>query len=63
MEPAILAAEARKGEIEAALADPSTYRRGGGGIAALRDELERVTAEVERRYARWQELEALRAGA
>jgi ATP-binding cassette subfamily F protein uup len=63
MEPAILAAEARKGEIEAALADPSTYQRSGGGVAALRDELERVTAEVERLYARWQELEALRAGA
>ncbi len=63
MEPAILAAEARKGELEAALADPATYRNTGGGVAALRDELERVTAEVERLYARWQELEALRAGA
>jgi ABC transport system ATP-binding/permease protein len=63
METAILAAEERKAAIEAALADPATYQKGGGIIAALRGDLERVSAEVERLYARWQELEALRGGA
>jgi ABC transport system ATP-binding/permease protein len=62
MEAAILAAEERKGALEAALADPATYQREGAAVAGLRQELEQVTAEVERLYARWQELEALRGG-
>jgi ABC transport system ATP-binding/permease protein len=62
MEPAILAAEARKDELERALSDPATYQRAGTEVAAMRAELERVSAEVERLYARWQELEGLRAG-
>jgi ATP-binding cassette subfamily F protein uup len=62
MEPAILAAESRKAELERALSDPATYREAGEGVAALRQELEAVSAEVERLYARWQELEGLRAG-
>ena len=61
MEATILAAEERKGVLEAALSDPVTYQQAGGGVAALRDELEAVSAEVNRLYARWQELEALRA--
>ena len=61
MEATILAAEERKGVLEAALSDPATYQQAGGGVAALRDELEAVSAEVNRLYARWQELEALRA--
>ncbi len=59
IEPAILAAEERKSAIEAALADPATYQRAGDTVAALRIELEQVSAEVERLYGRWQELEAL----
>jgi ATP-binding cassette subfamily F protein uup len=62
MEPAILAAESRKAELERTLSDPATYQKAGEGIAALRDELEAISAEVDRLYARWQELEALRAG-
>ncbi|HVO21712.1 MAG TPA: ABC-F family ATP-binding cassette domain-containing protein [Anaeromyxobacter sp.] len=62
MEPAILSAEERKGALEAALADPATYQRDGAAVAGLRAELERVATEVERLYARWQELEAIRAG-
>jgi ATP-binding cassette subfamily F protein uup len=62
IEPALLAAEQRKGELEAALADPSTYQKAGAGVAGLRDELASVTGEIERLYARWQELEALRGG-
>jgi ATP-binding cassette subfamily F protein uup len=63
IEPAILAAEERKGALEATLADPATYQRAGETVPALRAELEQVSAEVERLYARWQELEGLRGPA
>jgi ATP-binding cassette subfamily F protein uup len=59
MEAAILGAEERKAALEAALGDPSTYQKDGAAVAGLRAELERVTAEVERLYARWQELEGM----
>jgi ATP-binding cassette subfamily F protein uup len=62
MEAAILAAEERKSSLEAALSDPATYQRDGAAVAGLRGELEAATAEVERLYARWQQLEAIRAG-
>jgi ATP-binding cassette subfamily F protein uup len=62
MEQAILAAEERKAELEAVLSAPATYQRAGDAVAGLRAELEVITGEVERLYARWQELEALRAG-
>jgi ATP-binding cassette subfamily F protein uup len=58
MEAAILSAEERKGEVEAALSDPATYQKGGDAVVALRAEMESVTAEVERLYARWAELAA-----
>ncbi len=61
MEAAILAAEERKAAAEAALSDPATYQGGGGNVSALRAEMEAATAEVERLYARWQELERLGA--
>ena len=60
MEAAILAAEERKRAVEATLSDPATYQRAGAGVAALREELEAVSGEVDRLYARWQELEAIR---
>jgi len=60
IEPLILGAEARKAALEASLSDPATYQRDGAGVARLRRELEEAGAEVERLYARWQELEALR---
>ncbi len=62
MEAAILAAEGRKGALEAALGDPATYQKDGAAVAGMRAELEVVTAEVERLYGRWQELEAIAAG-
>ena len=62
MEAAILAAEERKSALEAALGDPATYQKDGGAVAGLKAELEQVTAEVERLYARWQELEGMAAG-
>jgi ATP-binding cassette subfamily F protein uup len=61
LEPAILAAEERKAALEATLADPATYRKAGETVPALRAELDQLSAEVERLYARWQELEGLRA--
>lgn len=60
MEALILAAEERKSALEATLADPATYQKAGAGVAGMRTELDEVTAEVERLYARWQELEAIR---
>jgi ATP-binding cassette subfamily F protein uup len=62
MEAALLVAEARKAVLEAALADPGTYRTDGARVPALRAELSEVAAEVDRLYARWQELESLRGG-
>jgi ATP-binding cassette subfamily F protein uup len=62
MEAAILTAEERKAALEGALSDPATYQKAGAAVASVRAELDEVTAEVERLYARWQELEALRAG-
>jgi ATP-binding cassette subfamily F protein uup len=59
MERAILAAEERKTALETALSDPATYQKEGAAVASLRVEFEEVTSEVERLYARWQELEAL----
>ena len=61
MEGSILAAEERKARLEARLSDPATYQRQGEEVGQLRQELEEAGAEVERLYARWQELEALRA--
>ena len=63
MEAAILAAEGRKAELEGALSDPATYQKAGASVAAMRADLEQVSGEVERLYARWQELEAIRSGA
>jgi ATP-binding cassette subfamily F protein uup len=59
MEAAILAAEERKSALEAVLGDPATYQKDGAAVAGMRAELEQVTAEVERLYARWQELEGM----
>ncbi len=58
MEAAILAAEERKAAAEAALSDPATYQKGGDAVVRLRAEMEAVTAEVDRLYARWAELAA-----
>lgn len=60
MEAAILAAEERKSELEARLGDPATYRDDGVSVAGMQRALVEVTSEVERLYARWQELERLR---
>jgi ATP-binding cassette subfamily F protein uup len=60
MEAAIEAAEARKVATEAALADPDTYVKTPQQVPALQAELAAALAEVDRLYARWQELQDLR---
>jgi ATP-binding cassette subfamily F protein uup len=57
MEEAIAAAEARVKELEARLSDPETFKQ--GSVQDLVAELDRARAEVERLFARWQELDAI----
>ena len=59
IEGAIAAAEARKAELDALLADPATWGGASPKGPALQQELAAVTAEVDRLYARWEELSAL----
>jgi ATP-binding cassette subfamily F protein uup len=61
MEAAIEAAETRKAELEAQLVDPSVYSS-ASKAAEVQKELGVTAAEVERLYARWQELQNLAAG-
>ncbi len=61
MEAAIEAAETKKAELEAQLADPAVYSN-GPKVAEVQKELETTAAEVDRLYARWQELQDLAAG-
>ena len=58
MEAAIEAAETRKAELEAKLADPAVYSS-ATKVPELQRELEAATTEVDRLYARWQELQNL----
>ncbi|KFA89501.1 ABC-F family ATP-binding cassette domain-containing protein [Archangium violaceum] len=62
MEAAIEAAETRKAELEAKLVDPTIYSS-GTKAADVQKELDVTTAEVERLYTRWQELQNLVTGA
>jgi ATP-binding cassette subfamily F protein uup len=55
MEAAIESAEARRARAEASLVDPEVYVDAARSREA-QSALERATAEVERLYARWQEL-------
>ena len=59
MESAIAAAESKTAELEAKLSAPDLYSSGGGDVTAMVAELETARADVERLYARWQELESL----
>jgi ATP-binding cassette subfamily F protein uup len=58
MEAAIEAAEAAKATIEAKLQDPGVFSR-SAEVARLTAELDAATRDVERLYARWQELQSL----
>ena len=62
MEAAIEAAETRKAGLEAQLVDPTVYSS-GSKAAEVQKNLEAASAEVDRLYARWQELQDMAAGA
>lgn len=59
MEDAIATAETRVSELEATLSDPSVFKDRGAEVQALVAQLDAARAEVERLFARWQELDAL----
>jgi ATP-binding cassette subfamily F protein uup len=59
IESQIEAAEARKSQAEAALGDPQTYAKQPQRIPELQRELDKSAAEVDRLYARWQDLQDL----
>jgi ATP-binding cassette subfamily F protein uup len=59
IEVAIGAAEARVAELEAQLSDPTVYASRGAEVPGLVAALDAARLEVERLYARWQELELL----
>jgi ATP-binding cassette subfamily F protein uup len=58
MEAAIEVAESKKSELETRLADPAVFTR-ASEVATLSAELDLVSKEVERLYARWQDLQSL----
>jgi ATP-binding cassette subfamily F protein uup len=59
METAITAAEHKVSELEATLSDPSVFKDRPTEVQTLVAELDGARAEVERLFARWQELEAI----
>lgn len=63
MEDAILQAEAKAHELDGVLNDPGFYVTRSHEAPGLIQNLESARAEVARLYARWEELEAIRATA
>lgn len=61
IEDSILAAEEKVAELDATLNDPSFYVSRSTEAEGLIAELEKAKAEVARLYARWEELEAVKA--
>jgi ABC transport system ATP-binding/permease protein len=59
MEEKILAAEARREELQATLNAGEVFRADPAGAKAMTEELPRLESEIETMYARWQELEQL----
>jgi ABC transport system ATP-binding/permease protein len=59
IESQITAAEARVSELQATLEDPAIYKTRAAEVPSLVAALDAARAEVERLYARWQELESL----
>ncbi len=63
IEDTIGAAEAKVTSLEATLSDPAVFKERAAEVPALVASLDAARAEVERLYARWQELEAVAAAA
>ncbi|MFL5318190.1 MAG: ABC-F family ATP-binding cassette domain-containing protein [Myxococcaceae bacterium] len=61
MESAIEVAEKKKAALEKQLADPTVFAK-SEEVARISGELEVATKEVDRLYARWQELQSLQGG-
>jgi len=59
IEDAISTAEARIRELEVLLSDPAVFKERGAEVQGLIAALDAARAEVERLFARWQELDAL----
>jgi len=59
IEAAIEAAEAKVKDLEATLSDPTVFKDRPTEVQSLVGELDAARAEVERLFARWQELDAL----
>lgn len=59
IEEKILLAEQRVEELQAQLNDPAVYRERAAEVPTLVAALDEARAQVERLYARWQELDAL----
>jgi ATP-binding cassette subfamily F protein uup len=59
MEAAISLAEQKVSELEATLSDPSVFKERAAEVQTLVAELDAARGEVERLFARWQELEAI----
>ena len=59
MEAAIEAAETRVRELEATLSDPAVFKERPTEVQTLVASLDAARTEVERLFARWQELEAI----
>jgi ABC transport system ATP-binding/permease protein len=59
MEAAITAAEEKVTSLEATLSDPNVFKDRPTEVQTLVGELDTARAEVERLFARWQELEAI----
>jgi ATP-binding cassette subfamily F protein uup len=61
MEATILAAEEAVAKMEAAFADPAFFAKYGAQMQALDAKLQADRQEIARLYARWEELEAIKA--
>ena len=59
IEDAIAAAEARVKELEATLSDPIVFKDRPAEVQGLIGDLDAARADVERLFARWQELDAI----
>ena len=61
MEEAIVTAEGRVAELEATLQDPAVFKERGAEVQGMIGRLDAARAEVERLFARWEELSAIAA--
>ncbi len=59
IEAAITAAEQKVGDLEATLSDPTVFKDRPTEVQTLVGDLDAARAEVERLFARWQELDAI----